>query len=324
MTLDEALNHALYASSEREEFWFRRVNKAIDRLNIARHHRKTLDALLFDRVVPAQLPMSNQHVRNASRRAFIETVIARRRLEPSIPLLFLTFAGSRGATVLSSPEFDMVAFQRAVYACLRRHGLSGMFSFEFDVVLRRPPETDWTVLFHCHGIASPVEPDRFNIKPIRESMAKSAAFPVWDGAAGTNIKILGSRHIDASRASVYLCDPFHQLKRVQPHKTKPDRHVMRSTRDKLTPGLAIRATEIQSYLPVRDTVFGVGDVGVELRRQWLQCLADHLPVEASQGPSLLPSEVAQLWHHVHAQGSLQAPSGPISIVTRSAMLRTRQ
>ncbi|MGI4732996.1 MAG: hypothetical protein ACRYFW_14795 [Janthinobacterium lividum] len=238
-----------------------------------------------------------------------------------MPLYFVTFAGARAATALTEPVFDFVPFQRAVYQALRHRGLSGILSFEFDIVRRRPPMSDFPVLFHGHGVVQPIDSDAFVFADVRDSLGASPAFPRWDGATGAHIKRIQPRCLDVHRVAAYLADPFHQLKRLQPHRTRPGQRQLRSTRDGLTPALALRATELQSHLSVRDTVFGVGELGQQLRAAWLRRLFDYLPREAGQGAAVSPGEVAGLWAHLRRLDGSDARWGPAQLRTRSSAYR---
>jgi hypothetical protein len=322
MTLEEAKTKVFHTSSQRELFWFGHTDKALNSIILRRSYKRELESLLFNRAVPMQLSYSNQHVRHASRRAIFDVAVNFHAHDPSQPVYLATFAGERGATVLSSPEFDMVAFQRAVDAILRRLGLSGFFVFEFDIVLRRPPATDWIMLFHCHGLVRPLNPATFNLREVEKELAGSPAFPWWHRAKGADIREIKPTSLDFARVAVYLADPFHQLKREQPRRGQSETK-MRSTRDKLTPKLVLRATEIQSYLPLRDMVFGVGPFGKGLRAEWLQGLRANLPAEAANGPFLTQGDIEALWQQTRADSDL-AQFGPSRIRTRSAMLLARK
>ncbi|TPG21697.1 hypothetical protein EAH87_04415 [Sphingomonas koreensis] len=114
---------------------------------------------------------------------------------------------------------------------------------------------------------------------------------------------------------MYLADPFHQLKRVQPHRRLERRNMLRSTREGITSAIAVRAGELQSRLGLRDMVFGVGDFGRQLRQQWWATVSASLP-QRDDGATL--QDTAALWQRLYPQLPAAAEWCPPEFTTRSS------
>ena len=311
-----ARTYALLLGAAREQYWYEKIDDLVGGLGASRGSRHFVNALLFARGVPEYLPLSNAHVRHASRVAFVDTLAAQWQQHPSQRLYLATFAGLRGVTTLARPAINLVVFQRAIDAALRHRNLSGVFSFEFDIV-RTAGGIDNPVLFHAHGIIRYDGPGKFQFKRTRADLRASPAFPGWDGAVGAHLKPICRTEQDLLTVANYLADPVHQLKRLQPHPKIEGRRRLRATRTGFTAALALRGTQLQSLLSIRDTVLGVGAFGAELRRGWWQRLQANLPRQAAQGPVIERALVNTLWQSINAQRPSLAGYGNIRIATRS-------
>ena len=219
----------------RERFWRAQVDRALSALTLDKAERRIICSALFDRPTRGPLLLGNQHVRNASRTSMVSTMCDLFESEPGRKLYLITGGGLRGVKTLGDPSTDLVVFERAIDKKLRRHHLSGLLSFEFDIVKPRGNETDYPVLWHAHGLVGREDGLPIGFEELRNTFAASRAFPSWNDGVGLHVKPVRRTIADLARSAAYLADPIHQLKVRYPDPKRPSRLKMRSTRSGFPP-----------------------------------------------------------------------------------------
>jgi hypothetical protein len=290
---------ALRRGLRRERQSRQTVERALAALPGAEADAELLRHILFDRPVRAPLLWCNAHVRTAGRMALVRIANEIFASDPHRQFYLVTTAGSRWVRGLRTPDVDLTALQRATDKSMRHRGLSGMFAFEFDIVIPDPDESDYPLAWHGHGIVSRLDGKPAGLKKLKKAFAASRAFPPWNDAVGLHITAVKRTPGDLARVLAYLCDPVHQLKLRYPDPKRPGRRKMRGTYRNFPPAVVLRGVELQSHINVFDTVFGVGPLGTAWRDQWRMSVREDLLVDDA-GTNDPGVALDRIWERINA------------------------
>jgi hypothetical protein len=309
---------AMARSADRESFWRKNIDAGLCRLQPQLRLLKKLNAMLFDRGIDGPLLLSNQHVRDVSRAAFLNVLGGEYDTDPTAQYYLVTAGGTRGVSTLRQPVADLVSLQRAVDKAMRRVGLSGIFSFEFDIVRPLQSENDYPVLAHAHGVVRPIDRSNFKFRDVEDGFAASRGFQEWNGGVGLHITPIIRTATDIATVAVYLADPMHQLKFRYPNKLGEMK--MRATRSKFPPEIILRGTELQSYVSAPDAVFGIGEIGVQWRREWWAQVRQWQLSSRGHASAVIEGRRARIWERLWSAAP-QFGFEPCQIATRSSRYR---
>lgn len=166
---------------------------------------------------------------------------------------------------------NIQSIRNKVAKVIRDQGLDGIAVIELQALTNYPEKgTGKTLMANVHALVwarTPIDRAKF-----RAAIRKSSAWRADFGCESLVIKRLGRDTLEdrsnVRRVAGYMMKAPHDAKFRKPRKKDSTQFTFRPTQKGYPGNLALRILECLSYLPLLETVFGVGTEGTRWCHRW--------------------------------------------------------